>query len=74
MEHHRQCELERPNEDGSRLVQTSWIPEKFAVKGKWLRLKGEDHWRVVKVYGRRESREVHERSRDFTKQRKASDI
>tara|TARA_Y100000034_G_scaffold137002_1_gene218245 strand:+ start:5502 stop:5705 length:204 start_codon:yes stop_codon:yes gene_type:complete len=29
--------------------QTSWIPEKFAVKGNYLRLKDDDGWKVLDV-------------------------
>lgn len=49
MTHYRQCELHRADDERT----TSWLPEKFAVMGKILRLRivGEwsDGWRVVKV-------------------------
>ena len=47
--HYRQCELHRA--DGRRT--TSWLPEKFAVVGKVLRLRcvgtWSDGWCVVRV-------------------------
>lgn len=48
---YRQCVLK----NGS-LTQTSWIPERFAVVGKQLRLRGEDNvwtgmWTVVSTHG-----------------------
>lgn len=78
MEHHRQCEMRKPAKDGPVGIRVAWIPEKFAVKGKWLKLKingqWEDHWQVTAVYARQETREVYDRSRDHLKQRKASDV
>jgi hypothetical protein len=65
--------LQRNNE-----FLTTWIPEVFAEVGKVLKLKENDRWsdgwKVMKVYSRRESTEVSERSKDYKKQRKASDI
>jgi len=68
-----QCTMKKGNR-----VQTSWIPEKYAKKGKILKLKDDDEWtdgwEVINVGSRMESKQVHERSRDYTHQRKASDI
>lgn len=46
------------------IEQVSWIPSKFAVKGKFLKLKEEDGWEVVEVYNTMDSKYVNERSRD----------
>ena len=61
--------------------RVSWIPEKYAVRGKYLSLENretgicEDGWRVVLVGTVRLSADqVSERSRDYKNQRKASDI
>ena len=40
----RQCKLRKGN-----VYQTAWIPVKFAVKGKILRLIGDDGWLVLEV-------------------------
>jgi hypothetical protein len=40
----KQCVLNKGN-----LWMTVWIPAKFAVKGKILRLKDDDGWRVDEV-------------------------
>ena len=70
MEWHRQCLLERGNQN---LV--SWIPEVFAVPGKFLRLEPEgDGWKVKQIGGRLPSELVSIRSRDYKKQRVGSDI
>jgi hypothetical protein len=54
--------------------KTVWIPDKYAVVGKVLRLMQEDGWTVTGVYGSRTRREVHERGRDHLRTRQASDI
>lgn len=53
---------------------TAWIPEKFAVVGKVLKIKGDDGWLVVSIHSRKSEEEVRERSQDYKHQRKASDI
>lgn len=77
MEWHRQCTLEKPTEGGV-MRQVSWIPEKFATLGKYLRLLENDvwenGWKVAMVGGRKPSAEVNVRSRDHLKQRTGSDI
>ena len=77
---YKQCMMERKIGDKTEKT-TSWIPEKFAVKGKVIKLEnretGEqtDGWEVTMVgYRRKESKEVIERSQDYKKTRKASDI
>lgn len=54
--YYRQCQLVK-KEGVSTLNQVSWIPEKFAIMGKVLKLKeGEtwdDHWIVSSVGGTR---------------------
>jgi hypothetical protein len=41
--YYRQCQLVRPCERGE-MRQRSWIPERFAVAGKRLRLRDGDGW------------------------------
>jgi len=66
----KQCMLQRYN-----VRMTSWIPCKYAVKGKFLRLKDVDGWEVVAVFGNCISASYQsERSRDYLCTRKASDI
>lgn len=57
------------------LVQTLWMPEKFAVKGKILKLKDDDGW-VVDIVSKIKvpQKYVDERSRDYKRTREASDI
>ena len=73
----RQCTLQR--ELGCIILETtSWIPEEFAHIDNYVKLKDGDDWvdgwKVVLIGNRKQAVEVHERSRDYTKQRKASDI
>lgn len=60
---------------------TSWIPEKYAIKGKIIKLKDRDtkewvgDWEVKLVGTKRiDESEIIERSQDFKNQRKGSDI
>jgi len=73
MEMHRQCQLRRGNEH-----LTTWLPEKFAVKGHIVNLKNEgnwiDGWEVVGVFTRMDSRQVSIRSQDHKHQREGSDL
>jgi hypothetical protein len=72
----RQCALQRGVE-----TLVTWMPEEFAEVGKCLRLKQErqdewsEGWTVTAVFNPRlPSDYVNERSRDYTKTRKATDI
>lgn len=65
----RQCFL---SSGGTSYV--AWLPDKFAVVGKVVEIHGKN-WTIKNVYGpHKEDAEVHERSRDYLRQRKASDI
>ena len=66
---HVQCKLKKGN-----TTQYSWIPEKFANKGKFVKLKDDDGWKVIEVYSRENSKFVNERQMDYKHQRKVSDI
>ena len=61
--------------------QTSWIPKKYAIVGKYVRLKTDnedrpwdDGWEVMETGTELDSKTVTERSMDYRKQRRASDI
>lgn len=74
MIYYRQCVLKKNS-----TTTTSWIPEKFAKKGKVLKLKDSgiwsDGWEIQRVGSKRIlENEVRERSQDYRHQRKASDI
>lgn len=70
-----QCNLKKGN-----LSTTSWIPENHAIKNKIVKLKQDNGswdngWEVIEIGTVRLDEEyVSERSRDYTKQRDASDI
>lgn len=70
---YRQCWLVRGN-----ARQMAWIPEKFAVAGRFLKLTeagvSEDGWQVVSVGTRLTEGYVRERSQDYKHTRRASDI
>ena len=71
--YYRQCWLAR----GS-ARQMAWIPEKFAVAGRFLRLTDagrlEDGWQVTGVGAQMAEETVCERSQDYKHTRRASDI
>lgn len=69
MIYYRQCKL---NRNGS--IQTAWIPEKFAKRGKYLRIKQDDGWLVEEVYGRQPEDWVISKSQDYKVHRDATDI
>jgi hypothetical protein len=74
MTHYRQCKLQK-----GVAVTTSWIAERFAKKGKYLKLKmGNewiDGWLVMEVGATRQPEEfVVARSQDYGHQREVSDI
>jgi hypothetical protein len=72
---YKQCTLCR----GSKST-TSWLPEKFAVHHKYLKLKNadgtwENGWRVMSIGSQRwDESYLNERSQDYRHQREASDI
>ena len=70
-----------PQADGNKAQTTSWLPEKFAVKGKFVELKNRNTgewvngWQVISVGDKRlPEDQVTERSQDYKNTRKASDI
>ena len=71
---YRQCSLRRV--DGH--VDMSWIPEGFAKKGEYLRIRRngvwENGWQVVEVYDRESEKALLTHERDYLVQRAASDI
>jgi hypothetical protein len=76
---HTQCLLQRKIFPGVEVVQTSWIPEGYAVKGKFIKLKDkegnwEDGWEVIEVFDTLPSKYVEERAKDYRTQRQGSDI
>lgn len=78
MSYHRQCVLVKPNGKSSNKTIISWIPEEYAVINKYVKLKNdgiwEDGWKVTEVGSRKLSKDINERSRDYLRQRKVSDI
>ena len=73
----KQCNLEKKIPTGV-LRQVSWIPENFAIVGRYVKLKEgdvwEDGWKVASVGARRSSDEAIARGRDYLKQRDSSDV
>lgn len=72
---HTQCKLMNPYNE----YMVSWIPSKFAHHGKFVKLQNdkgewEDGWMVIEVHTELPTKYVEERSRDYARTRKASDI
>jgi hypothetical protein len=57
---YRQCELRK----GTKRM-TSWIPERFATQGKYLRLGDDDGWKVIAVHASEPEERVKARERDY---------
>lgn len=67
---YRQCTLTRGTT--SEIV---WIPEQFAVSGKYLKIKDDNGWQVTHVgTSRTEGSYLKEHERNYLTQRQASDI
>jgi len=64
-----QCKLKKGNS-----YQVSWIPEKYAKIGKYLKIKENNGWEVIEIGSKMDSEEVNKRSMDYKNQRKVSDI
>lgn len=74
MDQYKQCVLHRKVGDAV-IVDQSWIPSEFAVRGKFLEIGGENGWQVAVVGSiMATAEEVNRDSRDYTRQREASDI
>jgi hypothetical protein len=75
MSTHSQCLLNRLGAQ-----QTSWIPTKFAVQGRYVKLKDDDGewtdgWRVERVFGGAVPSEVIAKNeRNYKSHRKATDV
>lgn len=73
MKYFRQCELKK-----QRKKTISWIPEKYAKIGKFLKLKNddvwEDGWVVNAVYNRKSETSVIRDSELFKKMKMVTDI
>jgi len=71
--------MERQDPAGFSQPLTSWIPEKFAKVGKYLKLKNEDDtwtdgWKVLEVGDRKDAKAVEVAQQAHKKQRSVSDI
>ena len=73
-----QCRLRKDTSENSYRLDEVWIPEKFAVMNKFIKVKVdgkmEDGWEVIFVGIRKEAKLVEDKERDYLKQRKASDV
>lgn len=69
-----QCGL-RGLDEAANQLHTAWLPSKFAVVGKVLRIDGmPGQWEVRARYESRDAQWVEPKSRDHLKQREASDV
>lgn len=72
-----QCSMERKVSTGVQ-QHVAWIPNEFAVVGKYIRIKFEetwiDGWLVTGVGAKKDWLYLELKSRDHLRQRKASDI
>jgi hypothetical protein len=72
-----QCHLER-REGNQTTHLVTWLPERYAVLHKWLKLKDKngiwtDRWCVVYIGARRTAEQVLARENDWKHQRQVSD-
>lgn len=81
MNFYRQCELRKFHQENNLefyQIKVAWIPEEFAKPGRIVGIKVNDiwdeGWSVVEVGSRAPEDQVFERSQDYKRTRKASDI
>ena len=74
---HVQCKLSR-TEGPDLIYRTAYIPEKYAAAGNHILIDEDpdtsNRWLIEEVYNRLLSSEVNERSQDYKRTRKASDV
>jgi hypothetical protein len=72
--YYRQCKLER-FEFPAATQQVAWIPEQFAVAGKYVMIREENGWKVMEVSSHRQSEDyVLAHERDHVGHRSRTDI
>jgi len=64
-----QCRLRKGT-----MERTSWIPERYANKGKYIKIFDDNGWEVMEVGSQMDEKYIIGHERDFQKQRDASDI
>ena len=76
----KQCSLELAIKD-DKMTTTSWLPEKFAIKDKYVELKNRETgewvngWQVILVGGERKTEEeVIRSSKDHENMKKCTDV
>ena len=69
MQRHVQCKLQKGN-----TFQTAWIPRKFAILDKYVKLKDDNGWRVIEVYRPLPSSKIPLIRDIFRHHRKVTDI
>jgi hypothetical protein len=71
--YHVQCVLNKKN-----IYQISWIHEKYAVMGKWIKLKEngvwEDRWQVMDCGARELTEKIKKRENDYKRMKLVTDI
>jgi hypothetical protein len=68
-----QCRLAKKTESGES-IQHSWIPQKYAIVGKILRLGNDNGWRVTHVWETETEEIVKARERAYKRWREVTDI
>lgn len=70
MTYYRQCTLTK-----GQTSEVSWIPEQYAVLGKYLRIEDDNGWKVMTVGATRLAGDyLQARERDYLNHRKVTDI
>ena len=76
--YHVQCTLQKKSENNSITSQVSWLPEKYAVVGKFLKLKTNeewvDNWEVIGKGAKKLTKDVIKEEQNYKKMRNVTDI
>lgn len=64
-----QCKLQKNN-----VFKTVWIPSKFAIVNKYLNIKGDDSWKVIKIFDTISNDDAIDMKNFYKTHREGSDI
>tara|TARA_Y100000310_G_scaffold307018_1_gene348765 strand:- start:44597 stop:44830 length:234 start_codon:yes stop_codon:yes gene_type:complete len=64
-----QCKLKKGD-----TYKTAWIPKKYSIIGKFIKILDDDGWEVIEQYSTLDGETVNNNSRDYKNHRKATDV
>lgn len=77
--YYRQCKLRKATGPKSHQIHVAWIPDRYAVVGKFIQLKNpgggwDDGWFVEKVWSWKSDEEARADAREYVHHRDRTDV